>query len=146
MIYLPKRFAQLLFIGTTHLPDMSCCHRYRQQRYHNGNTEIRIFIPYMYADIVFSLTKTIPIKFERVTTHYQTLQTWIGHNTTCHHNFNSLPHTLPYIFSQFSLVWGYFQRVTITSTPYPRVTVHFLTVLHSLALFATVYHTLPSNL
>ena len=33
--------------------------------------------------------------FERVTTHYQTLQTWIGHDTMRYHDFNALP----YIFS-----------------------------------------------
>ena len=27
-------------------------------------------------------------------------------------NFNVLPHPLPYIFSRFSMVWGYLQRVT----------------------------------
>ena len=69
---------------------------------------------------------------------FQTLQTWIGHNATRHHtryhtryrtfslsltwishnamrynNFNVLLHALPYIFSQFSMVWGYLERVTI---------------------------------
>ena len=34
---------------------------------------------------------------ERVATHYKTLQTWIGHNATHYHNFNALPHALPYI-------------------------------------------------
>ena len=29
------------------------------------------------------------------------------------HNFNLLPQTLRYIFSQCSMVWGYFQRVTM---------------------------------
>ena len=28
---------------------------------------------------------------------------WIGHNATRYHNFNALPHTLPYIFSQFNI-------------------------------------------
>ena len=51
----------------------------------------------MYVDILFPLTKAIPIMFERVTTHYQTLQTWIGHNATHNHNFNTLPQALPYI-------------------------------------------------
>ena len=36
-----------------------------------------------------------------------------------YHDFNSLPHVLPYIFCQCSMVWG---------------------------LFATVYYALPSNL
>ena len=75
--------------------------------------------------------------YERVTTYYQTLKTWIGHNATryhkinalpqalpytfsqldmnshnatCYHNFNELPHALPYIFSQCTMVWGYLQR------------------------------------
>ena len=45
----------------------------------------------------------IPIMFKRVTTHYQTLQTWIGHNPTCYYNFDALPHALPFIFSQFNM-------------------------------------------
>ena len=61
----------------------------------------------MYVDILFHLTKAIQIMFERVTTHYQTLQTWTGHNVTRYHNFNALshalPHALPYIFSQFNM-------------------------------------------
>ena len=91
---------------------MSCCHKHQQQRYHNQNTKICMFIHYMYFDILFPLTKAIPIIFERVTTHFQTLQTWTGHNATRYHNFNALPYTLPYIFSQFSLVWDYLQRTT----------------------------------
>ena len=39
-----------------------------------------MFIHYMYVDILFPLTKAILIMFEHVTKHYQTLQTWIGHN------------------------------------------------------------------
>ena len=42
-----------------------------------------MFIHYMYLDIFFRLTKAIPIMFERVTTHYQTLQTWISQDATC---------------------------------------------------------------
>ena len=65
-----------------------------------------MFIHYMYVDILFPLTKAIPIMFESVTTHYQTLQTWIGHNATRYHDLNALrhalPHTLPCIFSQFN--------------------------------------------
>ena len=85
----------------------------------------------MYVDILFPLVKAILIMFERVTTHYQTLQTWIDHDGTryrklyhtcyhtlspsltwlgydvmCYHNFKMLPHMLPYIFSKFSMVLG----------------------------------------
>ena len=38
--------------------------------------------------------------------------TWICHNATPYHNFNVLLYALPYIFSQFSMVWGYLQNVT----------------------------------
>ena len=82
---------------------------------------IYIYI-YRYVDILFSLTKAIFIMFGRVTTYCQALKTWIGDNTTRYHNFNELPHALPhallYILPQFSIVWGYLQRVTITSTCY----------------------------
>ena len=30
-----------------------------------------------------------------------------------YHNFNVLPHTIPHIFTQFSMVSGYLQRVTM---------------------------------
>ena len=60
----------------------------------------------MYADIFFPLTKAIPIMFEHVTKHSQTLQTWIGHDSMCYYNFNALrhasPHALPYISSRFN--------------------------------------------
>ena len=49
---------------------------------------------------------------ERVTTHYQTLKTWIGLNVTRYHNLSALPHALPYIFSDICLVLGYWLRVT----------------------------------
>ena len=66
-----------------------------------------MFIHYMYVDIFFPPKKAILIMFEGVTTHYQTLRTWRGHDATRYHNFNALPHALlqalPYIFSQFNM-------------------------------------------
>ena len=66
-----------------------------------------MFIHDMYVDILFLLIKVIPIMFERVTTHYQTLGIWIGHNAMHYHNFNALryalPHALPYIFPEFKI-------------------------------------------
>ena len=88
---------------------MSCCHQHQQQSYHDENTKICMFttLYVRYVDILFSLTKSIPIMFEHVTKHYQTLQTWMGHDATRYYNFNALrhalPHVLPYIFSQFSM-------------------------------------------
>ena len=57
----------------------------------------------MYVDMFFSLTKAIPITFELVTTHYQTLKTWIGHNATHYHNFKALPHVRLYILFPFNM-------------------------------------------
>ena len=71
-----------------------------------------MFIRYMYTHILVALKKAIPIILERVITHYQTLQTWRGHNAKRYHNFNALPHALPYFFSQFNIIWGYLQQVT----------------------------------
>ena len=82
---------------------MSCCHKHQQERYHNENTKICMFILYMYPDIFFPQTKAIPIMFERVTKHYQTLQTWIGYDATRYHNLNVSPHALPCISSQFNM-------------------------------------------
>ena len=48
----------------------------------------------MYVDITM---------FERVTTHYQNLRTWIGHSATRCHNFNVLPYALAFIFSQINI-------------------------------------------
>ena len=54
----------------------------------------------------------------RYHTRYHTLyhifslsSTWIGHNGMRCLNFNLLLHALPYIFSQFSMVWRHLQRV-----------------------------------
>ena len=38
---------------------------------------------------------------EHVTTHYQTLHTWTGHNARHYDNFNA--HAITFIFSQFSM-------------------------------------------
>ena len=120
IIYLPKQ-AYLIIIhrNTKHILDMPSCHKHQQQRYHYENTKLCMFIDCICVDIRFPLTKDISVTFEGVTTHYQTLQTWIGHNVTCYHNLNAPPDVLPYIFSQFSMVWG---------------------------LFAIGYHALPANL
>ena len=83
---------------------MSWYHKHQQQSDHNENTKTCIFINYMYVDIFFLLAKAIPIMFEGVTTSYQTLQKWTGHDTTRYHKFKALPHALPYIFSQFNMV------------------------------------------
>ena len=108
MIYLLKKVCLIIIHrNSTHILDMPCCHKHQQQRYHNGNTKICIFIYYMYVDILFPLSKAIPIKFECVTRDYQTLKSWIGHNATRYHRLNALPHALPhafsYIFSQFNM-------------------------------------------
>ena len=110
MIYLPKKVCLIaIHRNTTHRLDIY-------------PVVISISIHYMYVDILFPLTKAIHIMFERVSTHYQTLKTWIGHNATCYHNFSALPHALPHglphILLYFFLVWGYLQCVTITSTCY----------------------------
>ena len=104
MIQFPRKvYLIIIHRKTTHILDMSCCHKHQQQRYHNENTKICMSVHYIYDDLLFPLTKSIPIMFEHVTTHYQTLQTWIGHNATQYHNFNALPYTLPYIFFQFNM-------------------------------------------
>ena len=64
------------------------------------------------VDIPFTQSKAIPIIFEHLATHYQTLETWICHNATRCPKLNALPHALPYIFSEICLVLGNLQRVT----------------------------------
>ena len=70
------------------------------------------------VDILFALSKHILIIFEKHVTHYQTLETWIGHNATRYLILNALPHALPYILSEIFLVFGNLQRVT---THYPQI-------------------------
>ena len=51
----------------------------------------------------------------RYHTRYHTFPlsiTWIGHNAKRYHKFNVLLHVLRYIFSKFTMVWGYLQGVT----------------------------------
>ena len=100
-----------------------------------------MFIHYMYVDILFPLTKTIPIMFERVTTHNQTLWTWIGHNAMRYHNF----HALPYIFSQCNIGQNGMHYHNFKTLPHalPYISYQFGMVW---GLFATGYHALPSNL
>ena len=68
------------------------------------------------VDIFFALSKPIPIIFEHLATHYQTLETWIGHNASRYPNLKALPHALPvallYMFSKICLVLGNLQRAT----------------------------------
>ena len=50
MIYLPKKFCLIIInTNTTHILDMPCCHRHQQQRYHNENTKICMFMHYIYV-------------------------------------------------------------------------------------------------
>ena len=92
MIYLPIKVCLVItHRNTTYILDMPYCHKHQQKRYHNENTKICMFIHSMHVDLLFPLTRAIPIMFKRVTTYYQTLQTWIGYNTTryhtCYHTF-----------------------------------------------------------
>ena len=132
MIYLPKKVCLIVI------------HRNTAHRLDIHPVVISISMHYMYVDILFPLTKTIPVMFERVTTHYQTLKTWIGHNATCYHNINALPQTLPHWLSHillyFFLVWGYLQRVTITSTCYHT---RYCTFSSNLAWFWAICNALP---
>ena len=83
MIYLPKTLCPtIIHTNTTHILDMSCCHKHQQQRYHNENSKKYIFRHYKYVDILFPLSKTIPIMYEHFTTHYQTLQTLVSSDGT----------------------------------------------------------------
>ena len=86
MIYLPKKFCLIIIhTNTTHILDMPYCHQHEQQRYHNENSKICMFIHYMHVYNMFPQTKAIPIMFERIPTHYQTLKTWIGHDAMRYH-------------------------------------------------------------
>ena len=88
------------------------CYKHHQQRYNNENTKICMFIYYMCVDVLFPLMKAIPI----VWTFYHTLPNSTKmdrpYNGIHYHNFSVLPHTLLYIFPQFSMVWCYLQHVT----------------------------------
>ena len=53
----------------------------------------------------------VTITSTRYHTRYRTFSlslTWVGHNAMHYHNFNVLPHAIPYIFTQFSMVLGLF--------------------------------------
>ena len=94
-----SRLVQLLFIKTQHIIYIRpAVISISNKRNHNQNTKILMFIHYMYVDILFLLKKPIPIMSGRVTIHYQTLWTWIGHNATYYRNTlpYALPHPLPH--------------------------------------------------
>ena len=78
MISLPKQVCLIIIHrNTTHILDMSYCHKYQQQSYRNETNKLCMFALYIYVDIIFPLTKAFPVMSEIVTAHYQTLQTWI---------------------------------------------------------------------
>ena len=61
------------------------------------------------------MIQRVTITSTRYHTRYRVFSlslTFLGFNATRYHNFNALPQALPYIFSKFSMVWGYLQRVT----------------------------------
>ena len=70
----------------------------------------------IFSNSAYPSATSILVIFELVTTHYQTLRTWISLNVTHYHSLitllHALPHTLPYIFSEICVVLGYWQRVT----------------------------------
>ena len=70
MTYLPRKVCLItIHANLTYILDMSCCHKHQQQRYHNENTKICIFIHYIFVDILYTyITKAIPVMFECVTT------------------------------------------------------------------------------
>ena len=93
MIYLPKQVCLIIIHrNTTHILDIPCCNKYQQQRYHNENTKICLFIQCMYVDVLFLLTKVILIVFGGVLPNSHTLPNstkMIGHNATRQHNLNA---------------------------------------------------------
>ena len=65
MIYLPKKVCLIIIHrNTTHILDMSCCHKHQQQKNHHENTKICMFLQYMHVDILLPLSKTIPVMFQ----------------------------------------------------------------------------------
>ena len=54
----------------------------------------------------FCSTKSLPIIFEHLATHYQALETLIDHNATLYPKLNALPLASPNIFYKICLVWA----------------------------------------
>ena len=63
--------------------------------------------------------------FERVTTPYKPLQTWIGPNVTHYHSMKALPRALPYRFSEICLVLCCFQRANTVILFKKNINIHF---------------------
>ena len=111
MMYLPKKVCLIIIHRKpTHILNMSCCHKHNQQRYHNENTKIYIFLHYMYADILFPLTKAVPIMFEYVTIFYIHVlpnskhMNRLQHVTISSTRYHTYYHMLQQMFS-LSLTW-----------------------------------------
>ena len=105
-----------------------------------------MFIHYMYVDILFPLTKAIPVMLEHVTKHYQTLQTWRGHNAMRYHNFNALPHALPHAHMRYRTFSLNLKWIGHNAMCYHNFNVlsHMLPyILFSLARSGTICNSLP---
>ena len=67
-------------------------------------------------------------QIERVTTHYQTLQTWIDHKATRYHNLNACYHMCYHtFFLSLALFWAIYNTL-------PRVTVKFIKKISNIVL------------
>ena len=102
-----------------------------------------MFIHFMYVDILFPLTKVIPIMFERVITHYETLEKWIDHDATRYHNFNALPHAFQTHYHTFSLSLTWIGHNAMHYHDFNLLVHALLYISFSLAWFGAIFNALP---
>ena len=65
----------------------------------------------MFEKLTYPSVKCNFSRFERVTIHYQTLQTWICLNVSRYHNLNTLSHALHLRYHMFSLIFFWFWAI-----------------------------------
>ena len=70
-----------------------------------------MFIHHIYVDILTPLTKAIIIMFERVTTHYQTLNTFIGYNVIRYHDLTRFHIRYQSLSGTFSLRFAWSEAI-----------------------------------
>ena len=107
MIFLPKQVClTIIHKNTTHILDISI------SRIGILMEILKYVCSYTICILnFFPSNKSLSNYVERVTTHYQTLQTRIGQNASRYLNLNALPNALR-IFYQLTWFGGYLQRFT----------------------------------
>ena len=150
-IYLSKRFVQLLLKETHHI--FQICRSVislSNERNHNENIKMCMLIQHTYVDILFLLTKVIPVMFERVALipklfgHLQAIMQPVTITSTHYHTrFHTRYRTFSLGLTQIGHNGTHYHNFNALTHALPYIFSRFSMAWWQ---FVTCQHALPSNL